>query len=149
MLSINPSELIWTVICFFVLLFLLKRFLYTPLIRHMDERRARVQEELDERCRADEALADNAHRLDGERERERQEAKSLLEKQRQDDDLRRAERVQQARQKAAEAEAAARKSAGELRQSAEAELEQRREALGVSLAEHLLGGAGERQTGAR
>ena len=33
MLSINISELVLTAISFFLLFFLLKRFLYTPLIR--------------------------------------------------------------------------------------------------------------------
>ena len=111
MLSINPSELIWTVICFFALLFLLKRFLYTPLTRFMDERDARVRAGRDERRRMDETLEENARRLEDEQAQERQEARGLLEKQRQDDDLRRAERVQQARQQAAETENAARRSA--------------------------------------
>ena len=144
MLSINPSELIWTVICFFALLFLLKRFLYTPLTRFMDERDARVRAGLDERRRMDETLEENARRLEDEQAQERQEARGLLEKQRQDDDLRRAERVQQARQQAVETENAARESADQLRQSAAAELSQRRETLGVSLAERLLGGTEER-----
>ena len=39
MLSINISELVLTVISFFLLLFLLKHFLYDPLIRFMDERK--------------------------------------------------------------------------------------------------------------
>ena len=141
MLSINPSELIWTVICFFALLFLLKRFLYTPLTRFMDERDARVRAGRDERRRMDETLEENARRLEDEQAQERQEARGLLEKQRQDDDLRRAERVQQARQQAVETENAARESADQLRQSAAAELSQRRETLGVSLADHLLGGS--------
>lgn len=143
MLSINPSELIWTVICFFALLFLLKRFLYTPLMRFMDERDARVRAGLDERRRMDETLEENARRLEDEQAQEWQEARSLLEKQRQDDDRRRAERVQQARQQAVETEKAAQQSADQLRQNAAAELSQRREALGVSLAERLLGGKEE------
>ena len=42
MLSINISEVILTVLNFFLLYFLLKRFLYTPLIRFMDERQGRL-----------------------------------------------------------------------------------------------------------
>ena len=144
MLTINPSEVIWTVLGFLALYFLLKRFLYGPLVRFMDERAARVQEGLDERRRMDETLEANARRLEGERERQRQEAKGLLDKQRQDDEARRAERVKQARQEAADTEAAARQSAEELRRRTAEELEQRREALGVSLAEHLLRGTEER-----
>ena len=42
MLSINISELIWTIINFFLLYFLLKRFLYKPICEHMDARQARI-----------------------------------------------------------------------------------------------------------
>ncbi len=47
-LEISIPELIWTVISFFVLMFLLKKFLYQPILRFMDEREARVQAVLEE-----------------------------------------------------------------------------------------------------
>lgn len=138
MLTINPSELIWAVISFFVLLFLLKRFLYTPLTRFMDERSARVQAGLDERRHMDETLEENARRLEELEQRQRQEAHGLLDEQRQSDDRRRAESVSRARQQAADTEAEARREADELRRSTERELSRRREALGLDLAERLL-----------
>ena len=49
-MSINLSETIWTVICFLVLLIVLKKLLFDPLLRHMDARSARIasaQEALD------------------------------------------------------------------------------------------------------
>ena len=144
MLTINPSELIWTVLGFLALYFLLKRFLYAPLVRFMDERAARVQAGLDERRGMDAALEENARRLDERHAQVERESRGLLDERRRADEQRRAESVQQARQRAAETEEAARQSAEELRQSAAKELEQRREALGVSLAEQLLGGGEER-----
>ena len=42
MLSINISELIWTIVNFFLLYFLLKHFLYDPLVSFMDERKSRI-----------------------------------------------------------------------------------------------------------
>lgn len=42
MLTINISETIWTLICFLLLYFGLKKFLYEPIMRFMDERRERV-----------------------------------------------------------------------------------------------------------
>lgn len=39
MLSINFSELFWGIFNFFLLLFLLNRFLYKPLIKFMDDRK--------------------------------------------------------------------------------------------------------------
>lgn len=43
MLSINISELILTIINFLLLCFLLKKFLYDPIIKFMDERDARIE----------------------------------------------------------------------------------------------------------
>ena len=39
-MSINISELIWTVICFFVLLVVLKKLLFDPLVSFMAARDA-------------------------------------------------------------------------------------------------------------
>lgn len=41
-MSINISELIWTILCFFALLLILKKLLFTPLLTFMDARRARI-----------------------------------------------------------------------------------------------------------
>ena len=43
-MSINISELIWTVICFFVLLMVLKKLLFDPLVSFMAARDARIQD---------------------------------------------------------------------------------------------------------
>ena len=48
MISINISELIWTVINFFLLMFLLNRFLYKPVISFMEKRQARIDAGLQE-----------------------------------------------------------------------------------------------------
>ena len=45
-MSINISELIWTVICFFVLLVVLKKLLFDPLVSFMAARDARLQDRL-------------------------------------------------------------------------------------------------------
>ena len=58
-MSINISELIWTVICFFVLLFVLKALLFNPLIKFMDERKARIDQGLAEGRQAQQARAEN------------------------------------------------------------------------------------------
>ena len=42
MISINISELIWTVINFLLLVLLLNRFLYKPVISFMENRQARI-----------------------------------------------------------------------------------------------------------
>lgn len=42
-LVINVPEFIWTIINFFLLLFLLKKILYEPVLRHMDARSERIE----------------------------------------------------------------------------------------------------------
>ena len=59
MISINISELIWTVINFFLLLFLLNRFLYKPVISFMEERQARIDAKLREEEEAKKASVQN------------------------------------------------------------------------------------------
>lgn len=46
-MSINVSEVIWTIICFFALLFVLKKFLFDPLIRFMEQRQAAIDQGLE------------------------------------------------------------------------------------------------------
>jgi len=46
-LSINVSEVIWTIVCFFALLFVLKKFLFDPLIRFMEQRQAAIDQGLE------------------------------------------------------------------------------------------------------
>lgn len=62
-LEISVPEFMWTVINFFVLLFLLKRFLYDPVLKFMNERSARIEAGLSEGKRAEKALAENEQAL--------------------------------------------------------------------------------------
>ena len=48
MLTINPSEVIWTVINFFLLLFLLRRFLFKPILAVLDARKAKIDSQMAE-----------------------------------------------------------------------------------------------------
>ena len=78
MLSINISELIWTVINFLLLLFLLRRFLYRPICRFMDARQARIDAGLEKERAAQDALREEEARQDEEQQEARARAKSLL-----------------------------------------------------------------------
>ena len=79
MISINISELIWTVINFFLLLFLLNRFLYQPVIRFMEDRQARIDGKLAEEQDARSRVTENEQRLSEMKTAQRTEAKRLLE----------------------------------------------------------------------
>ena len=64
LIEVNPGLMIWTIICFLVVLFVLKRFAFGPIQQMIDQRRERIQQAI--------AEADNA----------REEARKLLEEHR-------------------------------------------------------------------
>ena len=116
MLSINFSELIWTIINFFLLYFLLKRFLFTPVCRLLDERQAKIDGGLNAEKEAQATVDRNRSRIDAEKAESRREANRILTEAEAEDEKNRAESIAAARSKAKE----------DLRRS-EAELEQRGE----------------------
>lgn len=77
-MSINVSEVIWTIVCFFALLFVLKKFLFDPLIRFMEQRQAAIDQGLESGRDAQRKKDENDAAL-REKWRERSvEAKQLL-----------------------------------------------------------------------
>jgi F-type H+-transporting ATPase subunit b len=64
LIKVVPGLMVWTIICFLITLFVLKRYAFGPIQTIIDERRKRIRESLDE--------ADNA----------REEARRLLEEHR-------------------------------------------------------------------
>ncbi len=65
MLSVNISELALTVVSFFLLLFVLDRLLFRPLIRFMDARQAKIDAGLRLGAEADQAVT--KAKIDGEK----------------------------------------------------------------------------------
>ncbi|MDX6505674.1 MAG: F-type H+-transporting ATPase subunit b [Gaiellaceae bacterium] len=65
LIQVTPGLMIWTIVCFLITLYVLKRFAFGPIQTAIDERRERVRKSLEE--------ADHA----------REEAKRLLEEHRQ------------------------------------------------------------------
>ena len=122
MISINLSELIWTVINFLLLMLLLTRFLLTPIRKVMDARQAKVDAGLEEERRAQARVQENDEKIAAEQARSREEARRILNDSGSAVEQRRSESLAQA-QKAAEA----------ARQEAAAELVARREAEERSL----------------
>src|SRR6058998_1328737 len=64
LIQVTPGLMIWTIVCFLIALFVLKRYAFGPIQKLVDERRERIRQALGE--------ADNA----------RSEARSLLEEHR-------------------------------------------------------------------
>ena len=65
LISVTPGLMIWTIVCFLITLFVLKRFAFGPVQQLIDQRRERIRQSLEE--------ADKA----------REEARNLLEEHRQ------------------------------------------------------------------
>lgn len=77
-MSINVSETIWTVICFFALLFVLKKFLFGPLVKLMDERQARIDAGDAIRRESEQHVQENAAALEESWKARSDEAKTML-----------------------------------------------------------------------
>ena len=95
MLSINISELVLTKISFFILLFLLNKFLFTPVSKFMAERQARLDASLEKEREASGEVAENEQRIEAEKAAKRDEAKAILAGQRTEDGKKREEYVRQ------------------------------------------------------
>ena len=100
MLSINISELIWTIINFFLLYVLLKRFLFDPVGRLLDERQAKIDAGLDAEKQAQAAVDENCARLEAEKTASRREASTIIGQTEADDEKRRAESIEAAKEEA-------------------------------------------------
>ena len=138
MLSINISELVLTAISFFLLFFLLKRFLYDPLLRFMDERNARIEEGLDAEKQALAAVQANEMLLEAKRKESMDQAKRIAEQARSADEQRREAALQQARQSAGESRSRAREEVCRLQESESEKLRDGETELAALLADRLL-----------
>ena len=140
MLSINVSELIWTIVNFFLLYFLLKHFLYTPVVRFLDARQARLDEAREKEAQARAAADENEKEIEAGKALRRAEAAELLAEAQRGD-------AERSRQTLAEAKEEAARSLEEANAALRSEQERERAALdsdtpklAAILAERLLGG---------
>ena len=89
-MSINVSEVIWTIVCFFALLFVLKKFLFDPLIRFMEQRQAAIDQGLEKGRDAQRKKDENDAALRESWKERSVEAKQLLAEGKKTDDQERA-----------------------------------------------------------
>ena len=52
LIKVTPGLMIWTIVCFLITLFVLKRYAFGPIQKGIDERRERIRASLDEADRA-------------------------------------------------------------------------------------------------
>lgn len=139
MLSINISELVLTIISFFLLLFLLNKFLYTPVLRFMRERQARIDASTEAARLAQSEAAELSARIDGEKSAKRDEAKALVAAQRAEES-----KAESDFAKALQAQSAKDRRDARARIDAEAkdisaQLDAEKDALARTLADRLIG----------
>ena len=141
MLSINISELIWTIINFFLLYFLLKRFLYGPILRHMDARRERLDKALEAEKAAEERIQETEEQIEREKSARRDEADELIAAEERAAAARSAEALSAARTGAESALADGQSRLEESSARERAALQEESDALAELLAQNILGGS--------
>ena len=52
LIQVTPGLMIWTIVCFLITLFVLKRYAFGPIQKAIDERRERIRQSIDEADRA-------------------------------------------------------------------------------------------------
>jgi F-type H+-transporting ATPase subunit b len=52
LISVTPGLMIWTIVCFLIALFVLKRYAFGPIQKAIDDRRDRIRESIEEADRA-------------------------------------------------------------------------------------------------
>ena len=138
MLSINLSELVLTIISFFLLLFLLNKFLYTPVLKFMRERQARIDAGLEKERAANAEAAENEKRIEDAKTQRREEAKAILAKQRTDDGGAHEECAKQLLKDSAKERQEARVRVEAMAKDAKAKLDTEKDELANALAERLI-----------
>ena len=144
MLSINISELIWTIINFFLLYFLLKRFLYKPICEHMDARQARIDAGLEKEREARAVLEAEDARLEEEKQTARDAARTLLQQTEEQAAAEREESLRQAKLQAKEDQRLALEQLQSQSRQEEELLAEAEPALAELLARRLLGEEAEK-----
>lgn len=138
MLSINFSELFWGIFNFFLLLFLLNRFLYKPLIKFMDDRKARIDAGLDEEKKALEEEQANNDGIEAALDEKRVEAKSIIEKAGAENKVSHSQAISEARSDAEKTVLDARENAAKVEKQLEERVKQQSQELAQLLADKLL-----------
>ena len=143
-MSINVSEMIWTIICFFALLLVLKVFLFDPLTRHMDERQRRIEAGRDEKRRAEAAKSEARRAAEESWHARNDEARAALEQGAARAAGRRADELEETQRRSEQLISNARTDAGREEEESRAAVARDADELARALADRLLGGGEER-----
>jgi F-type H+-transporting ATPase subunit b len=137
-LGLNFWGFVWHLVNFIILLLILQRFLFPPLLRMLDERQARIRESMEraEQIQAESARA--AETVKGQLDEARREAQNIINNASQIADRIRAERQQQAQTEYEAILKRAQEDAAREREQAFAELRAQVADLAVLAAERII-----------
>lgn len=138
MLSINISEVIWTIVNFLLLTFLLKKFLYDPIIKFMDERNARIAAADNEMKEAQENKARIEAETAEKREQTRDEARRVIADGKAENERKRAAMVSGANAEELQHRKAMKLDVSKEKEELKAELNENEASLAEMLAKQLL-----------
>ena len=138
-MTLDLWTVILTIVSFFLLYFLLNTFLFKPIIKFMDDRKARIEGGLEEGKMARQAKEENRRQLEEELRRTGGEAKQVLADAKSVDEAGRAKVLESARNDATAALMDARGRIGEEKKAAEASVSESMPELVAALTARLLG----------
>ena len=138
-LQISVPELIWTIICFFLLLFLLNRFLYKPILKVMDERNAKIAAGMNAGKKAADAMLENDALLASELSEKGNDARALISGEREKAEKEKSQLILDARKKAEGISSSVREKLSAEEEETVAGIENELPELVALLSEKLLG----------
>ena len=144
-MSINVSEVIWTIVCFFALLFVLKKFLLDPLVRFMDQRQSSIDAGLEKGREAQRMKEESDAALRESWNERSQEAKQLLAEGKAADDKERVWVLENAQKEADQALREARERIDRERNEVQADAAEQMPQLVSAWAQQLLSGGADRE----
>lgn len=137
MLTINISELLLTVLSFFILMFLLNKLLFKPVISFREQRQKGIDDCFEQERQAKEKLAETQKDLDCCRSESLKQAESIMADARSKAQQEAENIAKQAESQAEEKMQQAAREAEELRKAGGEALEEQRRQLAADLADRL------------
>ena len=137
MLTINISELLLTVLSFFILMFMLNKLLFKPVISFREQRQKGIDDCFEQERQAKEKLAETQKDLDCRRSESLKQAESIMADARSKAQQEAENIAKQAESQAEEKMQQAAREAEELRKAGGEALEEQRRRLAADLADRL------------
>lgn len=146
-LEIGIADFLWTIVSFFLFMFLLNKILYKPVLKLMDERKARIDADLEKGKKARAALKENEALLAQELSQTGADARSVINSARSEAEKAKSETLDKAHAQAEQLHRSVRERVKAQEKAAELEIDDSMPELVAILSDKLLGSeaAGDRE----